>query len=137
MFIIYPWIKIKLKVLLFSTIQKPYCSHFSFISGFVDALKTSPFTGEDFKRWQMWVTLWLIAINVFWVSEGKPEGGLIPEKEKAYSEVNTIFCGAVVGVHTETFVVLKRCVIPWTLNMEFQMLAPKCTSLSSNTTNMW
>jgi hypothetical protein len=51
-------------------------------------------------------------MNVFWVSEVKHEGGLIPEKEKAYSEVNTIFCGAVVGVLTETFVVLKRCVIP-------------------------
>jgi hypothetical protein len=30
----------------------------------------------------MRVTLWLTVINVFWVSEGKPEGKLYPEKEK-------------------------------------------------------
>jgi hypothetical protein len=30
-------------------------------------------------------------MNVLWVSEGKPEGGLTPEKENAYSEANTIF----------------------------------------------
>jgi hypothetical protein len=37
-------------------------------------------------------------MNVFWVSEGKPEGELSPEKEKEYSEANTIFCGVVVSV---------------------------------------
>jgi hypothetical protein len=53
MFLIYPWIKIKLKVLIFPTIQKSYCSHFSFIAGFVDALRYTSFTGANFKRWQM------------------------------------------------------------------------------------
>jgi hypothetical protein len=43
MFMIYPWIKIKLKVLIFLTIQKPYCRHFSFMAKFVDALKSAPF----------------------------------------------------------------------------------------------
>jgi hypothetical protein len=28
---------------------------------------------------------------MFWVSEGKPEGELNPEKEKVYSEANIIF----------------------------------------------
>jgi hypothetical protein len=50
MFMIYPWIKIKLKVLIFSTIQKSYYRHFSFMAGFVDALKPTPFTGVKFKR---------------------------------------------------------------------------------------
>jgi hypothetical protein len=50
----------------------------------------------------MRVTLWITAMNVFWVSEGMPERELTPEKEKAYSEANTIFCGAVVGVLIET-----------------------------------
>jgi hypothetical protein len=102
MFMIYPWIKIKLKVLLFLTIQKPYCSHFSFMAGLVDASKPTSFTGVNFKRWQMRVTLWLTAMNVFWVSEGKPQEGLTPEKKKAYLEVNTIFYDAVVGVLAET-----------------------------------
>jgi hypothetical protein len=103
-FMIYPWIKIKLKVLIFPTIQKPYCRHFSFMAGIVDALRPTPFTGANFKRWQMRVTLWLntTAMNMFWVSEDKPEGELSPEKEKEYSEANTIFCGVVVGVLAET-----------------------------------
>jgi hypothetical protein len=50
----------------------------------------------------MRVTLWLTAMNVFWVSEGKPEEELSPENEKEYSEANIIFCGAVVGVLAET-----------------------------------
>jgi hypothetical protein len=41
-------------------------------------------------------------MNMFCVSEGKSEGELTPEKEKAYSEANTIFYGAVVRVLTET-----------------------------------
>jgi hypothetical protein len=41
-------------------------------------------------------------MNVFWVSEGKFVGELTPEKEKKYSEANTIFCGAIVRVLAET-----------------------------------
>jgi hypothetical protein len=50
MFMIYPWIKMKLKVLIFLTIQKPYCTDFSFMAGFVDASRPTPFTGANFKR---------------------------------------------------------------------------------------
>jgi hypothetical protein len=50
MFMIYSWIKIKLKVLIYLSIQKPYCRHFSFMAGFVDALRPTPFTGVNFKR---------------------------------------------------------------------------------------
>jgi hypothetical protein len=50
----------------------------------------------------MRVTLWLTVMNMFWVSEGKLEGELTPEKEKDYLEANTIFCGAVIGVLAET-----------------------------------
>jgi hypothetical protein len=78
-FMIYPSIRIKLKVLIFLTSQKPYCRHFSFMAGFFDALKPAPFTAANIKRWQMRVTLWLTAMNVFWVSKGKPEGELTPK----------------------------------------------------------
>jgi hypothetical protein len=72
----------------------------------------------------MRVTLWLTAINVFWVFEGKSEGELTPEKEKAYSEANTIFYGAVVGVHTktlqDTYLRYKTAKEMWdTLNTEY------------------
>jgi hypothetical protein len=70
--------------------------------GFVDALKSEPFTSANFKRWQMRATLRLTAINVFWISEGNPEGELTPEKEKAYLEANTIFYGVVVEVLAES-----------------------------------
>jgi hypothetical protein len=36
-------------------------------------------------------------MNVLWVSKGKPEGPLTPEQEKAFSEANTLFVGAVIG----------------------------------------
>jgi hypothetical protein len=124
MFMIYSWIKIKLKVLIYLSIQKPYSRHFNFMAGFVDALRSTPFTGANFKRWQMRVTLWLTAMNVFWVSEGKPEGELSPEKEKEYSEANTIFYGVVVGVLVETlqdtYLCYKTIKEMWdTLNTEF------------------
>jgi hypothetical protein len=61
----------------------------------------------------MRVTLWLTAMNVLCVSEGKPEGELTHEKEKEYLGANTIFYGAVVGVLTEAATKpLKRCGIP-------------------------
>jgi hypothetical protein len=54
------------------------------MAGFVDALKSTPFTSVNSKRWQMRVTLWLTAMNLLWVSKGKPEGELTLEKEKVY-----------------------------------------------------
>jgi hypothetical protein len=43
------------------------------------------------------------------VPEGKPEGELSPEKEKEYSEANTIFCDTVVGVLVETLQDIYLC----------------------------
>jgi hypothetical protein len=91
MFMIYPWIKIRLKMLLFPTIQKHYCSHFSFMTGFIDALKSTSFTGVNFKRWQMWVTLWLTDTNVFWVSEGKSDGELALKRRSPIQKVTQSF----------------------------------------------
>jgi hypothetical protein len=76
MFIIYFLIKIKLKVLIYPTIQKTYCRHFSFMAEFVDALRPTPFNGANFKIWRKRFTLWLTAMNMFWVSEAKLEGEL-------------------------------------------------------------
>ena len=54
-----------------------------------------------FKRWQVKATLWLTAMNVFWVSEGKPDGVLTPDKEKEYSEANTLFLDVVISINVE------------------------------------
>jgi hypothetical protein len=50
MFMIYSCIKIKPKVLIYLSIQKPYYRHFSFMAEFIDALRLTPFTGANFKR---------------------------------------------------------------------------------------
>jgi hypothetical protein len=42
-FIIYFWIKIKLKVLILPKIQKPYFRHLNFMAGFVDILRPTHF----------------------------------------------------------------------------------------------
>jgi hypothetical protein len=57
----------------------------------------------------MRVALWLTTINVCWVSEGKPEGELTLDKEKAYSKANPIFCTGVVGVIAENLQDTKLC----------------------------
>jgi hypothetical protein len=92
----------------------------------------------------MRVTLWLTTINRFWVFEGKHEGGLTPEKENAYSEANTIFCGAVVGVLVETlqdtYLRYKTVKEMWDmLNTEYggSDAVTELTSLSSTTTTRW
>ncbi|XP_025823852.1 uncharacterized protein LOC112899560 isoform X1 [Panicum hallii] len=97
MVMFYLRINLKLKLLFIPSIQKPYYRNFSFMAGFVDALRPEKFSGEYFKRWQTRVIMWLSAMNVLWVSKGKPEGPLTPEQEKAFTEANTVFVGAVIG----------------------------------------
>ena len=49
MLIVYSWIRLVGKVLIFPTIQKPYFRLFS-IQGFAATLKPEKFTGTHFKR---------------------------------------------------------------------------------------
>jgi len=73
------------------------CRHFS-IQGFAAALKPAPFTGTYFKRWQTKTTLWLTAMNVFWVAGVTPTGTIAPDQEKAFTEATVVFVGAVLSV---------------------------------------
>jgi hypothetical protein len=109
--------------------------------GFVDALRSEKFSSEHFKRWKMRVILWLSAMNVLWVSKGKPEGTLTPEQKKAFTEVNTLFVDAVIGTlvdplqdvylhHTDA----KKLWDALEADMAAQMLALSCTSWSSTMT---
>jgi hypothetical protein len=67
------WIKLKLKMPKFLTIQKSDIRHFS-VSGFAAALKPSePFDGTFYKRWHSKMVLWLTAMNCYHVAQGKPE----------------------------------------------------------------
>jgi hypothetical protein len=57
------WIKLKLKMHISPTIQKPDIRHFS-VSGFAAALKPSePFDGTFYKWWHSKMILWLTAMN--------------------------------------------------------------------------
>ncbi len=61
------------------------------MAGFADALRPDKFTGVHFKRWQIRVTLWLMAMKCFWVSTGKPEGILTADQQKQFEEATTLF----------------------------------------------
>jgi hypothetical protein len=77
--VFYSWINIIEKLPIYSAIQKPnVCRSFS-NAGFAAALKPTPFTGTYFKRWQTKTTLWLTAMNVFWVAGATPTGTIAPE----------------------------------------------------------
>jgi hypothetical protein len=52
------------------------------MAGFVDALRHTPFTGANFKRWQMRVTLWLTDMNVFWVSGANPRENFLLRRRR-------------------------------------------------------
>jgi hypothetical protein len=59
------WIKLKLKMSICPTIQKPDIRHFP-VSGFVAALKPSePFDGTFYKRMRSKMILWLTAMNCY------------------------------------------------------------------------
>jgi hypothetical protein len=98
MLVIYLWIKLVKKLPIYSTIQKPIMCRNFLASGFNAPLKPDKlFTGTYFKRWQTKTTLWLTAMNVFWVA-GVATGTTAPEQEKAFREANVVFLGAVLSV---------------------------------------
>jgi hypothetical protein len=68
------------------------------MAGFVDALRPDKFSGVHFKRWQVKVTLWLTAMNVYWVANGKPEGTLTAKQENAFMDTNTLFVACILSV---------------------------------------
>jgi hypothetical protein len=68
------------------------------MTSFANTLKPEKFSGMHFKRWQVKVTLWLIAMNVFHISKGKLKGVLTPEEDKKYDDVNTIFTRAILSI---------------------------------------
>ena len=97
MLTVYSWIRLVREVLIFPTIHKPYFRHFS-IQGFAATLKPKKSTGTHFKRWQTRTTLWLTAMNVFWVGGLSLTETIAPEQEKVSREATTIFLGAVLSV---------------------------------------
>ena len=67
-------------------------------NGFAAALKPDKFTGTYFKRWQTKTTLWLTAMNVFWVAGVPSTTTIAPKQEKTFREATVVFLGAVLSV---------------------------------------
>ena len=97
------WIKLKLKMPNFLTIQKSDIRHFS-VSGFAAALKPSePFDGTFYKRWRSKMILWLTAMNCYHAAQGKPEQ-FTPEEERMFDVADNLFRGAVIGALANKYV---------------------------------
>ena len=67
------------------------------MTALADALRPEKFTGVHFKRWQVKATLWLTALKVIHVSNGKPEGAMSDDDQRKFEEANTIFVGCVLS----------------------------------------
>ena len=67
-------LKLIMKLTNLSTIQKPNRRQFPELTmaSFADALRPDKFIGVHFKRWQIKATLWLTALKIFFVTDGKP-----------------------------------------------------------------
>jgi len=78
-------------------------------AGFATLLNPSPFTGVHFKRWQTKIILWLTAMIVYWVMDGKPGGTLTggtlsAKQERAFRDATVLFVGGVISVIGDKFV---------------------------------
>ena len=51
-----------------------------------------------FKRWQVKATLWLTALKIDWVLNGKPEGTMSDEDQRKFGEANSALRGCILSV---------------------------------------
>jgi hypothetical protein len=97
------WIKLKLKMQISLTIQKPDIRHF-FVSGFAAVLKPSElFDGMFYKRCRSKMILWLTAMNCYHAAQGKLEQ-FTPEEERMFYVADNLFRGAVIGALANKYV---------------------------------
>ena len=68
------------------------------MASLADELRPDKVTGVHFKRWQIKATLWLIALKIFWVTDGKPQGTMSDEDQKKFEEANSALRGCILSV---------------------------------------
>jgi peptidoglycan/LPS O-acetylase OafA/YrhL len=83
------------------TFQKLDCCDRLLVTSFAAALKPNAFDGSNYKWWRDRMILWLTAMNIIHVANGKPEQ-FTPEEEQAFMTVNNLFRGAVISVLEKT-----------------------------------
>jgi hypothetical protein len=96
-------IKICRKIPKTLTIQKLDCCDRFSVTSFAVALKPNTFDRSNYKRWCDRMILWLTAMNIIHVENGKPEQ-FTPEEEQAFMAADNLFRGAVISVLTENLV---------------------------------
>src|SRR6266498_1641314 len=87
----------------FLTIQKPDPVNRLSVASFAASIKPNTFDGSNYKRWRERVTLWLTAMNIMHVVQGKPEQ-YTPEYESAFDADDNLFRGAIISVLAENLV---------------------------------
>ena len=97
------WIKSTGKLLIYSTIQKPYYRQFS-PAGFAASLRPTAFDGVNYKKWRARATLWFETMKCFHATKGKPEGELNPDEEKAFQEADTLLKAAILSILSDKIV---------------------------------
>jgi hypothetical protein len=96
-YLLFAWIKLCGKLLIFPTIQKPYYRQFT-PSGFAASMKPPVFEGANYKRWCVRAVLWFQTMNCYDATLGKPEGDFDPQQEANYVKINTLFKFALISV---------------------------------------
>jgi hypothetical protein len=97
------WIKLKLKMPISQTIQKPDFRHYS-LSDFATVLKPSePFDGIFYKRGHSKMILWLTAMNCYHAAQGKTEQ-FTHEEERMFDVADNLFRDAVIGALANKYV---------------------------------
>ena len=61
-------------------------------------MRPDKFTGVSFKRWQVKCQLWLMALKIFHVSKGMPEGTISEQDQEKFRYDNTAFRGCILSV---------------------------------------
>ena len=72
------------------TIQKPDHVNRLSVSSFAATIKLPPFDGSNYKHWRERLILWLTALRVMHLKEGKPEQFTL-EEGSAFDEADTLF----------------------------------------------
>ena len=91
------------KLLIYSTIQKPYFRQFT-PSGFVASVKPNVFEGTHYKRWRVRAVLWFENMNCYDATLGKPAGDLTPAQEQVFQKTDKLFRAALLSVLGENIV---------------------------------
>lgn len=82
------------------TIQKhDYVDKLS-VASFAASIKPSVFDGPKYKRWREKVTLWLTAMNIMYVVQGKPE----QVSQEEFEAADNLFLGTIISVLPENHV---------------------------------